>query len=259
MDLGIAGKRALVTASGRGLGRGIAETLAREGAKVAVVSRTSQDIEDLLSEIGGTSEGHIGFATDLESDGGPKSLLNYVRTNDFWPIDIVVHNLGGTLNVADPFCEIEDWRRVWRINMEVALELNQELLPSMRQRGWGRVVHISSIAAVENHGPVPYCSVKAALSAYSRSMGRVLAPEGVIMTSVLPGAVFTEGGYWDMVSRERPEHVEKYLADRMAINRFGKVDEVSGVVAFLCSDHASFCVGSMVPVDGGQGRGFFGT
>ena len=259
MDLGITGKRALVTASGRGLGRGIAETLAREGAKISVVSRTSQDIEELLNKIGGASEGHIGFATNLEAAGGPQSLLDYLRSSDFWPIDIVVHNLGGTLNIADPFCDIEDWRRVWRINMEVALELNQELLPSMRERGWGRVVHISSIAAVENHGPVPYCSVKAALSAYSRSMGRVLAPEGVIMTSVLPGAVFTEGGYWDMVSRERPEHVEKYLADRMAINRFGKVDEVSGVVAFLCSDHASFCVGSMVPVDGGQGRGFFGT
>ena len=161
------------------------------------------------------------------------------------------------MNIADPFCEIEDWRRVWRINMEVAIELNQELLPPMQQQGWGRVVHISSIAAVENHGPVPYCSVKAALSAYSRSMGRVLAPEGVIMTSVMPGAVFTKGGYWDTVSQERPNHVKKYLADRMAINRFGKVDEISGVVAFLCSNHASFCVGAMVPVDGGQGRGFF--
>jgi len=259
MDLGITGKRALVTASGRGLGRGIAQILAREGASIAIVSRTQEDIVNLLSEIGTNSEGNIGFSADLESKNGPKELLQFLKEREFWPIDIVVHNLGGTLNIADPYCDVEDWRRVWRINMEVALELNHELLPPMRQRGWGRVVHISSIAALENHGPVPYCSIKAALSAYSRSMGRVLAPEGVIMTSVLPGAVFTEGGYWDMVSRERPEHVAKYLDDRMAINRFGTVDEVSGVVAFLCSDHASFCVGSLVPVDGGQGRGFFGT
>ena len=167
-----------MTASGRGLGRGIAETLASEGAKIALVARTYKDIEELLNKIGGACEGHIGFATDLEAASGPQSLLDYLRSSDFWPIDIVVHNLGGTLNIADPFCEIEDWRRVWRINMEVAIELNQELIPPNAQQGWGRVVHISSIAAVENHGPVPYCSVKAALSAYSRSMGRVLAPEG---------------------------------------------------------------------------------
>jgi 3-oxoacyl-[acyl-carrier protein] reductase len=128
----------------------------------------------------------------------------------------------------------------------------------MRGKKWGRIVHTSSISSVENHGPVPYCAAKAALNAYTRSMGRVVAADGVVMTAILPGAVFTEGGYWDQASKERPEHVEKYLAERMAIHRFGKVDEISNLVAFLCSDYAGFCVGSIIPVDGGQGRGFFG-
>lgn len=257
MDLGIAGKKALVTASSRGLGRGIAQTLAAEGAKVAIAARNQGDIEEVMASIGGETSGHVGIQIDLIPDGSPQTLVQSLKSANFWPLDIAVHNLGGTLEIGDPFCDIKDWRRVWRINLEVALELNAEILPSMQEREWGRVVHISSIAALENQGPVPYCSVKAALTAYTRSMGRVVAPDGIVMTSVLPGAVFTEGGYWDISSVERPEHVKKYLADRMAIHRFGRVDEISGAVAFLCSDHASFCVGSSVPIDGGQGRGFF--
>jgi 3-oxoacyl-[acyl-carrier protein] reductase len=257
MDLGIAEKKALVTASSRGLGRGIAQALAAEGAKVAITARNQKDISEVMGSIGGEASGHIGIQIDLIPDGAPQNLIQNLKTTGFWPLDIAVHNLGGTLEIGDPFCGIDDWRRVWRMNLEVALELNAEILPTMQKQEWGRIIHISSIAALENHGPVPYCSVKAALTAYTRSMGRVVAPDGIIMTSVLPGAVFTEGGYWDISSTERPEHVEKYLADRMAIHRFGRVNEISGVVAFLCSDHASFCVGSSVPIDGGQGRGFF--
>ena len=258
MELGITGKKALVTGSGRGLGRAIAESLAREGAKVAVVSRTDSDIESLLHSIGGTGAGHWGMSFDLLPEGAPERLVNELQKGVFWPVDIVVHNLGGTLDITDPFCSIADWRKIWRFNMEVALELNLLLLPEMKQHHWGRIVHISSIAATENQGPVPYCSIKAALTAYTRSMGRVVASDGIIVTAVLPGAVFTEGGFWDESSRNRPEHVQKYLSERMAIHRFGTPDEISNAVAFLCSEQASFFVGSVVPIDGGQGRSFFG-
>jgi len=257
MDLNISGKRALVTGGGRGLGRAIATCLAREGAKVAVVSRTKADVDALVEEMGGTKEGHYGIALDIIPEGAPTILVqNLLR--DFGEIDIIIHNVGGTLDISDPLCTVEDWRKIWRFNLEIAVELNQMLLPTMQTRKWGRIVHISSIASMENHGPVPYCSIKAALTAYTRSMGRVVAPDGVIITAVLPGAVFTEDGYWDTASRERPEHVEKYLKERMAIQRFGHPDEIGNFVTFLCSEHASFCVGSIVPIDGGQGRSFFG-
>jgi 3-oxoacyl-[acyl-carrier protein] reductase len=170
--------------------------------------------------------------------------------------DIVVHNLGGNLGITEPLCGIEDWRKIYRFNLEIAVELNHYFLPKMQERNWGRVVHISSIAALENQGTVPYCAFKAALTAYTRSIGRYVSPNGVNVTAVLPGAVFTEGGYWDTAVKERPEHVKKYLAERMAIKRFGEPDEIGNVVAFLCSDLASFVVGSAVLVDGGQGRVF---
>ena len=94
------------------------------------------------------------------------------------------------------------------------------------------------------------------MNAYTRSMGRLVSPDGINISAVLPGAVFTTGGYWDYTSQNNPAHVEKYLKERMAIRRFGTLDEIGKVVTFLCSEHASFIVGSSVLVDGGQGRCF---
>ncbi len=258
MNLRLEGKRALVTGAGRGIGRAIALGLAREGARVAVVSRTAADIEKIVGEMGGTVPGHYGLAMDLMPEGAPGKLMRNLGKAGFYPIDIVVHNLGGTLDITDPLASIDDWRKVWRFNLEVAIELNLMLVPAMRERRWGRIVNVSSISAMENHGPVTYCAVKAALTAYARSIGRVLAPDGIVVTAILPGAIFTEGGYWDTASKERPEHVRKYLAERMAIHRFGTPDEIADAVVFLCSDKASFFIGSVVPIDGGQGRSFFG-
>ena len=195
MDFGISGRRALVTGAGRGLGRAIAQSLASEGVKVACVSRTETDIDALVESLGGVAAGHLGVAMDLMPEGAPAQLMASMA--GFGPLDIVVHNAGGTLDISDPFCSIEDWRRVYRFNFELAVELNAMIVPGMQQRKWGRVCHISSISAMENHGPVTYCAMKAALTAYTRSMGGVVAPDGVVVTAVLPGAVFTEGGYWD--------------------------------------------------------------
>ena len=111
---------------------------------------------------------------------------------------------------------------------------------------------------MENQGPVTYCSVKAALTAYTRSLGGVVAPNGVVVSAVLPGAVFTEQGYWDIASKNNPKHVENFLRDRQRIGRFGKTEEIGNYVTFLCSELASFNTGSIVPIDGGQGRGYFG-
>ena len=257
MNLGINGKKALVTGAGRGLGKAIVQCLAREGAKVALVSRTQNDIMKLLEEIGGVGAGHFGKAIDLAKNGSPEEFSKELIKGFGYP-DVVVHNLGGTLDISDPFCSISDWRRIWRFNMEVAVELNLLFVPHMQKNKWGRVVHISSISAMENHGPVTYCAVKAALTAYTRSFGGVVAPDGVVVSAVLPGAVFTEKGYWDMALKTKPEHVKQFLKDRQRIGRFGKPEEIGNYVTFLCSELASFNTGSIVPIDGGQGRGYFG-
>ena len=257
MKLGIDNRLALVTGAGRGIGRAIAKCLAGEGARVAVVSRTSADIDMLADEMGGSGKGHLGIVCDLVEDNGPTEIVRKL-SKDFGVPSIVVHNLGGTLDVKNPFCSILDWRRVYRLNFEVAVELNTLIVPNMQREKWGRVVHISSISSMENHGPVTYCTIKAALTAYTRSFGGVVAPDGVVVSTVLPGAVFTEKGYWDIASKEDPEHVKKFLTERQRIGRFGNPEEIGNFVTFLCSDLASFNTGSIIPIDGGQGRGYFG-
>ena len=255
MDLGIDGKRAVVTGGGRGLGSAIAINLANEGVKVGVISRTKSDLKIVVEEIGGQEKGHYAIACDLTELDSPKKVFQKLK-EDFGETDILINNLGDSLDIKDPFCSLEDWGKLYRINLEVAIELNNLIIPTMKKKKWGRIINISSISSLENQGTVPFCSIKAALTAYSRSMGRVLAPDGIIMVSILPGAVFTENGYWDITSKTRPEHVEKYLNERMAIRRFGTLDEIGTVVTFFCSQQASFCVGSTVVVDGGQGTSF---
>ena len=258
MNLMIDGRFALVTGAGRGIGRAIAQCLAREGVRVAAVSRTQADLDSLMEAMGGTGTGHLAVTLDLAPDGAPEKLLAELEQAGFGPIDIAVHNMGGTLDISDPFCPITDWRRVYRFNFEVAVELNRLIVPDMQRRRWGRVIHVSSISAMENHGPVTYCAVKAALTAYTRSFGGVVAPDGVVVSAVLPGAVYTDEGYWDEASQNRPEHVRKFLSERQRIGRFGQPEEIGNYVTYLCSELASFNTGSIVPIDGGQGRGYFG-
>lgn len=250
MELGIAGKRALVTGASRGLGRVIALTLAREGAKLVVVSRTASKLDALLEEMGGKSKGHQSIAADLMAEAEPGRMLE-AAVSQLGPLDIVVHNLGGTLGINDPFCAVGEWRRVWCLNLEIALEINRLVIPGMQSRKWGRVVHISSLAAEKGRTSIPYAAVKAAVNAYARDVGRAVAADGVVVTAVMPGAMLAKGGPWDIKSRENPEYVKTYIKERVAVQRFGRPEEISEFVAFLCSEKASFFAGDVLPVDGG--------
>jgi 3-oxoacyl-[acyl-carrier protein] reductase len=255
MNLEIQGKLALVTGAGRGLGEGICHSLANEGVRILATSRTAVDLEQLMDTLGGSSTGHCFLPLNIAAIDGPAQLIRYARQQGFDP-DIIVNNVGGNLGFTDPLGSVDEWQQVMRLNVEVALELNRAFIPQMREKKWGRICHVSSISALENQGPPAYCAAKAALNAYVRSLGRFVCEDNVILTSIMPGAIFTKDGYWDTALKDRPDHVEKYLSDRMAIHRFGRVDEVSDLVAFLCSERASFCVGSALLADGGQGRSF---
>lgn len=256
MDLGIRGKVALVTGGATGIGAAVVTELAREGASVAFSSRDSTSAEKLV--------------TGLESEGLSVSYIEGSPMPEFGPAeiymkavaslgapDILVNNVGDTLGITDPFCSSAEWREVYRLNLEVHVEMNNLALPSMIDKEWGRIVNITAGAALENSGPVPYSSMKAAYTAYTRSMARVLAPTGVVMSALLPGVVLTEKGHWERVLRENPAHAEKYLEERTSLKRFGTPEEISPFVAILCSELASFAVGAIVPIEGGQARHFF--
>jgi 3-oxoacyl-[acyl-carrier protein] reductase len=258
MQLGLTGKKALITGGATGIGEAIALDLAKEGVKVAITSRKADNLDSALAKLGGTAQGHFGVQSEITDDDGPKRIAEQVLAH-FGEPDIIVNNVGDTLGITDPLCPISDWRRIFRLNLEVHVEINNSFIPMMRRKKWGRIVNISAGASMENSGPVPYCSIKAAYTAYSRCMARVLAPDGIVMSAVLPGVVFTEQGHWATVLQERPEHADKYLAERTVLKRFGQPGEISPMVVLLCSELASFCIGSIVPVDGGQARHYYNT
>jgi len=259
MELGIKGKRALVTGGATGIGKAIALDLARESVKVVITSRNEEVLKITLEEMGGQQAGHYATVCNITEEEAPGKLAKEIWEKFGHP-DIVVNNVGSTLGIMDPYCSISDWRKVFRIVMEVGIELNNLFIPHMKEQHWGRIVNISAGSAMENNGPVSYCSMKAALTAYSRSMGRILAIETgdeVVMSAIQPGIVFTEHGHWAEVLKTRPEHAEKYLRERTVLGRFGKPDEISPMVVLLCSNLATFCQGAIVPVDGGQARHYF--
>ena len=169
-----------------------------------------------------------------------------------------MNNAGHNLNVTDPYCSVEDWNKVMNLNFFTAVQLSNLLIPKMKSLGWGRIVNITSCAGVENMGPVTYGVAKSSLTVYTRTMGRILATEGgeVVMTAVFPGVVLTEGGHWDKVLKEDPERAKKYLDEKCPLGRFGKPNEISPVVAFYCSEHASFSHGAIIPADAGQARSY---
>lgn len=215
-------------------------------------------LEETFCAIGGKSQGHHAIVGDVTDENGVQKIGSEVLAH-FPGVDIVVNNVGDTLGITDPFCSIADWRKVFRLNLEVHVEMNNLFIPYMIEKKWGRIVNITAGASMENSGPVPYCSIKAAYTAYTRSMGRVLAPYNVVMSAVLPGVVITEDGHWSKVLKERPEHAEKYLNERTVLKRFGQPNEISPMVTLLCSNLATFCQGSIIPVDGGQAKHYFQT
>jgi 3-oxoacyl-[acyl-carrier protein] reductase len=254
MQLDLEHKKVLITGGSRGIGKAIALKLAQEKAIVGVIARHKRDLAQVLQSMD-TSQEHVGIACDLTKEGAPfKALQSFIK--QVGHPDIVINNIGETLGITDPLCSIEDWRRMFRINFEIAVELNGACIPFMQKQRWGRIIHIASNAALENSGPVTYCVTKAALAAYALHQSKTLACDGIMMASILPGAIIAQGNYWDKTSISRPEHVKNYINDRLPLGRFGTPQEIGSMVASMCGPKAMIFSGAQVRIDGGQSRHF---
>ena len=248
MDFGIAGKVALVTASTRGIGLGIAQALAAEGARVAIAARTEADVKRTAAALGG-----LGVAVDLMAEDGPRRAVEET-VNGLGPVDILVNNLGLRAGSTWSDTGAKEFETAFEGNVTVSVRLSQLVLQGMLDRGWGRIVTITSVWGRETGGAPAYNAAKAAEISFTKSLALEVAATGVTVNSVAPGSILWSGGGWDRRQKADPAGIAEFVRRDMPLGRFGTVEEVASVVAFVCSTQASLVNGAVVAVDGGQSR-----
>jgi len=249
MNLELQNRLALVTGASRGIGKAIAIELAREGATVVLVARTAEALEAVRQELPGGAQKHHAIALDLTTEDGPSVLA--AKINDIGPLDIIVHNLGGSHGVFKTFASAADWMKVWHFNVGIGHELNRLLIPAMIDRGWGRIVHLSTLSTYTFNGYAPYVSAKCALDGYVHTVNREVSKHNVIVSAVAPGAIYSEGRHFAKLQKENPAALDTYFDQHLPIRRLGQGEDIAPVVALLCSNQASFMAGSVVRIDGG--------
>ena len=247
MDFGLNGKVALVTGASQGIGFAIAKELGREGARVAVSSRTPERIEGAAADIG--ARGYVHDTLDL--DAAP-ALIDAIE-RDLGPVEILVTNTGGPPG-GDPLeFTREQWEAAHRELVVAPIEMIERVVPGMRERGFGRVVSVSSSAARE---PIPTLLMSSAhrpgLLAAFKTLAQKLASDGITLNTILPGRIAT-----DRIAHMHGsiEEAEKVARNEIPAGRLGTAEEIAAAAAFLCSERASYITGVALLVDGGLTRG----
>jgi 3-oxoacyl-[acyl-carrier protein] reductase len=185
MDLGIAGKMALVVGASRGIGRAIALAFAREGCALVLVARDEVALAELAREARTLGSPRVAVTGADVMTVDSRELANQLL-REVGQVDIVVQNVGGPMGIRDPLAPAEAWQKVWQYNVGYAIDMNSVLLPHMITRGWGRIVHVSSISAMMLRGSPQYASAKAFVNAYATSVGRAVAKHGVVVSAIMP-------------------------------------------------------------------------
>ena len=257
MDLGIRGKVALVAASSRGLGRASAAALAAEGVDLVLCARGEQALHDAAGDIRrSTGARVIDVVADVATKTGIDAVLSAAE-REFGRVDILVTNGGGPPAGSFESHAPDAWDAAVRGTLTSVVELVRGVLPGMRERKWGRIVNVTSIAVKQPvDGLILSNSVRAAVTGFARTLANEVAPLGITVNNVMPG--FTRTARVEELA-DRRATLEGTTRDaafaswesQIPMGRLGEPAEFGAMVAFLCSVHASYTTGASIPVDGG--------
>lgn len=243
MNIDLSGRSALVTGSTRGIGRAIAEMLARCGAKVAVVGRDRARAEEVASQLPGTAKG---FSCDIGDVPSVTKLVEDVEKG-LGAIDILVNNAGLTRDNLLMRLKDDDWDAVLDANLRGAFVAIRAATRGMMKRRWGRVINIASVVGiVGNKGQSNYAASKAGLIGLTKSVAKELASRNILANAVAPGFIET-----DMTAAMTPE-ARTTLSQQIPLERLGTPNDIAGIVGFLASEYAAYITGQVFVVDGGM-------
>lgn len=263
MDLGLRGKTALVAAASQGLGRAVAAELAREGASLILCSRGMESLqkacdsirEESVVEVFGVA-GDVTVLTDVERI----VATGYAR---FGKIDILVTNVGGPPAGRFEALDREQWENAHRLLLTSVLDLTRLVLPGMKERGWGRILNITSIASKQ---PVDNLilsnSLRAAVTGFAKTLANEVAADGVTVNNILPGYTLTErlDELIQFLAKNEgisPAEVRARWESEIPMRRLGDPKEFAALAAFLVSERASYITGISIAVDGGWIKSLF--
>jgi 3-oxoacyl-[acyl-carrier protein] reductase len=245
MDLGIDGRVALVLGASRGIGRGVAAALAREGSRVAIASRSLARLEQSAAEIEGETRAFEADTGDLDR---LASLPGEIE-KAIGPVEILVTNTGGPPSGRALDHSIEQWEAAYRSLVLAPRVLVEAVLPGMRERGWGRIVNVGSSSTIE---PIPQLALsnihRPAAVGFFKTLAREVADDGVTVNTIATGRFATErlaAGYGSLAGAEDAARRE------VPAGRLGTPEEYGDLVAYLCSERAAYLTGAVIPLDGG--------
>jgi 3-oxoacyl-[acyl-carrier protein] reductase len=245
MDLGIDGKVALVMAASRGIGRAVAVALAREGARVAISSRSAERLEEAAAEVG---EGTVQLVADTGDLEGVAALPDRVA-EALGPVEILVLNTGGPPMGGALEHDVAEWDDAYRSLVLAPKVLADAVVPGMRERGWGRIVNVGSTSTRE---PIPFLNLsnshRMAAVGFLKTLSREVAGDGITVNTVATGRFATDRLADHAGSLEQAEEAAR---TQVPAGRLGRPEEYGDLVAFLCSERAAYLTGTVIPLDGG--------
>ncbi len=254
MNLGLSDKVVIVSGSSKGIGKGIADILANEGAYVFLTGRDAIVLNKSREDL---SLKYPGKIYSVDGDLNDDNVLKKIRQdaiNRFGQIDAIVANAGAVKVTHDWDIEDMDWEWYFTANFKIAYRFTQKFIPDLTKTA-GSIVLINSIAGLEHIGaPLPYSTAKAALAMYSKGLSYTLASKNIRVNTVSPGNIFFEGGNWDLKLKVDSTKVQNLIHNHVPLKCFGSVEDIGNAVAFLLSRKASFITGSNLVIDGGQSQ-----
>lgn len=258
LDTNLSGRRAVLTGASLGIGAAAVRALADQGAHVSFCSRSADNVAALAAYRPPSGDGQVrGFTADMADRRSVEQFLDAVQAEG--TVDILVNNVGASPSRNFLYMSDDDWSSLIELNLLSAVRCTRRLLPGMRERRWGRVVMVSSGAALyPNPALIDYSASKAAMIAMAKALARKYGADNILVNTVVPGLIHTP--MWERAASEvaaaNGTTMEAVLAGNaraVPVGRYGTAEEVAAVIAFLCTGAASYINGAAITVDGGQG------